>query len=351
VNRRWRNLLPRRGTFAPVPLVGLAPSPPVRAPGLIEPSGPRPRVAARVRRGQFLSVPPAPVAASPPPWLQSAVEPAGSRPRWARVRKGSFLAAPLPQQVPPPMVGPVGNRSRLVMLRRGAVWMVPPPQVAVTAPPIVPGAVDQAGSRPRWLRVRRGAFLTVPLVGLAPSPPIVPPPARHLLRTAIPARGRFRPVPPTTPLVLSTRRSQGKLPPTRRSARFSVIPAQVPSLAVWVPTPTRRSPLRSLLFRRGRLQLIPRTISPAIPPIPPKLHRTRRPVAFTRRGSSFGVPLVGAAAPATGFVCQDFAAAVAADLYAAAATTDSYTSLAAADSYSATSTPDTYSGVATNCGR
>lgn len=149
VARRPAARPPRRGRFCAVPLVGVAPPPPVTLPTF---SRGRVRVVF-TRRGRQWGPPVAqqtpPVAAWAPQFIHS------RRPQVTSPRRGRFL--PLPCSTAP---GPARITSRRVLvpaLRRGRYWSIPR-----GSSPVAPAAYVPKLTRPQRRRhplVRRASFI------------------------------------------------------------------------------------------------------------------------------------------------------------------------------------------------
>lgn len=234
----------RRGHFIDVPVLPLVPPPPgsvsperrriytarrghfaepawgqatqgVAFPTFLHQSGPRPRLAPKLRRGHFSEAP----AITVIPSFAVFIDPPGTRPRWfPRPARGRFASPPWPQGA------------------QGSPY---------------PTFTDQAGSRPRWLpRLRRGHFVEPPWV-----PPVVVPPPPFLVARHQPARvvrrARFVEPPWTTrvsppPSTMVSRRRG--LPRVQRRKRFDPpwTPVATPGFLI-----TRRAKVASP--RRGKI--------------------------------------------------------------------------------------------------
>lgn len=377
---------PSRGRFFSVPPTAAPPVVTPWTPGITEQAGMRPRRAS-IRRGCFLSTPPAPPPAVQP-WTPGLTQQAGRR--CVRARDGRFFPSPVAQPWTPGIVEPSGNRPRWTSIRRGRFFPMVAAPPAAPPPPVVQLWIGQAGNRPRWAVARSGAFFPTPS---APAPIVQPwTPGLvqpHRLRGASVRRGRFLPAPQSSPVVgLRIEQSGVRRPATRRGFFLPVPPKPVVVPALPLSLIHCQGQRRPLPVRHGSFLIVlapavPPLVPPALPailrplrrlvlpvrggnlatpvPAPPSAPVTGPPVATqtrprgravqARRRTFLTVPLVGLAAPAPGFACQDFSCVVTADAYSATASADAYSATTALDAYSTAVTPDTYSGVATNCGR
>lgn len=228
---------------------------------------------------------------SDPPWSVAATAPPvlvprffGARPRWqaSTSRRGEFA-------VPPSVPAAVARRARrisvAVLARRGDFYAVPVPVAALSGPGPVPPSMRRS-PRSYGLFRRPSLFAEPVWPQVAPQTPpsFVPRSARTPVRLLPGRKGKYLPVPPTSPQVPGWARRSPRLIVLRRSGEYTQLPPATPGVVVpRLPRRARQAPA----IRRGAFVLFisPPALPPGPGPIPPTLERRPRTrLVGVRRG-------------------------------------------------------------------